>query len=350
MTANEQKTALAYLYDGSLEGILCVIYDSYKRHEKVRDVYTLANAQPRIGQVFHEVKTNIEKATRVRQRLIDICGYDTYSAIRAASLSEDPAKGSACLSFARYALDSNRSRWKNPGAKRLDPTRAIANPETQPLLDLERYVMNERHYMQQFLRFEELEGDVWVATCHPKASVVPLLMDYFAARFNTQSFIIFDARHHLAGVYEGAWSQRPHKLLDNPKAFIASPKKSPSEHTQQHPQTNSREHTQDISQSRPKPARKPCPASGALAPQANQNYHHRCRQVQTTPSHSQSPWYLVQSEELTLPKRTDNEEAMRQAWKHFYQTVSIDERYNPELRRSFMPMRFWDDLTEMQLN
>lgn len=314
MTTN-QHGAIAYLYDGSLEGVLCAIFDSYARHEQVEDVYTLANAQPRIGQVFHEVKTDIGKALRVRERLISVCGYDTYAAIRAASLSEDPNKGSACLSFARFALDSNRNRWKDPSAKRLDATRAIANPETRPLLELERFVMNERHYMQQFLRFEELEGEVWFASCHPKAAVVPLLMDYFAARFNTQSFIIYDARHHIAGVYEGAWGHSHHKPLRAAKEELPS----------------SRPSAMEIElQTGPKASAKP----NGKGPSGHQGH---------------TDWYLVQSDELTLPRRTENEEVMRAAWKRFYTTVSINERYNPELRRSFMPMRFWDDLTEMQL-
>ena len=347
MAAEPQNDTLAYLYDGSLEGILCAIYDSYKRHERVKDVYTLANAQPRIGQVFHEVKTDVEIATRVRQRLIDICGYDTYSAIRSASLSEDPSKGSACLSFARYALDSNRSRWKNPTAKRNDPTRAIANPETRPLLELERYVMNERHYMQQFLRFEELEGDVWVATCHPKASVVPLLMDYFVARFNTQSFIIYDARHQLAGVYEGAWGQKSYKPLNNPKTRIGGSNKTSGAMLATGASTTQSGLPKNAGNHRGSPEghnTKDRGSHGKPSKQAMGDRH------QAAPVRNRAPWYLVQSDELTLPKRSENEEVMRQAWKRFYRTVSIDERYNPELRRNFMPMRFWDDLTEMQLD
>lgn len=63
--------------------------------------------------------------------------------------------------------------------------------------------MNERHRMLQFLRFEHLENGVWFARCNPAASVIPLLMDWFSGRFNTQPFIIFDEAHNIAGVYEG---------------------------------------------------------------------------------------------------------------------------------------------------
>ena len=36
-----------------------------------------------------------------------------------------------------------------------------------------------------------------------------------------------------------------------------------------------------------------------------------------------------------------------QAWKTFYDSVAIDARYNPELRRSFMPKRLWKNIVEL---
>ena len=39
---------------------------------------------------------------------------------------------------------------------------------------------------------------------------------------------------------------------------------------------------------------------------------------------------------------------MSEAWRTFYKSVSIDARYHPELRRQFVPKRFWKNLTELQ--
>ena len=52
-----------------------------------------------------------------------------------------------------------------------------------------------------------MQGGVWFAACNPKANVVPILMDWFSARFNAQPFIIFDEAHGIAGVsHNGAWT------------------------------------------------------------------------------------------------------------------------------------------------
>ena len=39
---------------------------------------------------------------------------------------------------------------------------------------------------------------------------------------------------------------------------------------------------------------------------------------------------------------------MQDAWRRFYRVLSIDERYHPELRRQFMPMRLWRNITEVR--
>ena len=35
-------------------------------------------------------------------------------------------------------------------------------------------------------------------------------------------------------------------------------------------------------------------------------------------------------------------------WKRFYDTIEIRERHNPKLRRTNMPQRYWETMTEFQ--
>lgn len=45
----------------------------------------------------------------------------------------------------------------------------------------------------------------------------------------------------------------------------------------------------------------------------------------------------------------DAEEAEYQAlWKRFYQTIGIRARYNPTVRRTNCPKRYWACMTELQ--
>lgn len=288
---------VAYVYDGTTEGLFTAIFKAYENKEHPEDVVREGVLQPRLGQSIVRIEPDAALATRVGAGIRRACGTDGFNACVRASLSDDPDAGTVVYRFVRYAMQREKhAQAAQSGARSMAPNPTapspssgavlapkdgvatdvcqdstkyrgilgeIANPAVAPLLALERSVMNERHLLQQFLRFEQLEGGIWVARCSPKASVVPLLMDWFAARFNTQPFAIYDETHHLAGVYDGGG------------------------------------------------------------------------------------WHLVRAGNVELPPETAGEKAMQRAWQRFYDTVSIDARYHPELRVQFMPKRFWKHLPEM---
>ena len=269
-------TDIAYTYDGSLEGLLSAIFTAYASKEDPSDIARAENLQPRLGQEVRDVETSMELALRVQKGICRTCGPIAFDAVKSASLSDDPATGSIVYRFVRYAMAKHKPhdcagctrRMRCGGlctrGQKNSALNDIAHPSVAPFHELNRTVYNERHRMMQFLRFEHMEGDVWFAQCNPLASVVPLLMDWFAGRFNTQAFMIYDEVHRIAGVYEG------------------------------------------------------------------------------------KDWYLVKTDELVLPERSAEERAMQAAWKRFYDTVAVEARYNPELRRQFMPKRFWRNITEMK--
>lgn len=199
-------TMLAYIYEGSLEGMLSTIFEAYERREFPDDVAPQGLFQQRLGEEVRHVQTNVEHARRVRAGLIRVCGFRAYEALRAVYLSDDPRKGSIIHAFVRYAMKR--------GARALDD---IAHPDVVDFISLNRSVYNERHHWQEFLRFRQVEGGLYFAQCNPKANVVPLLMGWFSARFNTQDFMIYDEVHDIAGVsHDGFWSLVRTDVLEIP--------------------------------------------------------------------------------------------------------------------------------------
>lgn len=297
--SGETYTELAYVYDGTLEGLLSAVFAAYANHEQPADVAPEHMLQPRLGQLVRTIPTNMEHAERVRRGICRTCGPHVFETVKEASLSDSPETGTIVYTFIRHVISecgpqnsfgrqTNNSRVNSTNGKARPQEKTcrsctrrpyctgtctrtkknvlsdIAHPAVGPLVRLARAVGNERHRMMQFLRFEHLEGDVWFARCNPNANVVPLLMDWFSERFNTQAFIIYDETHNIAGVYSGA------------------------------------------------------------------------------------DWQLVKTDRITLPARAADEQTMQRAWKRFYHTIAVESRYNPELRRQFMPKRLWKNITEMQ--
>lgn len=54
------------------------------------------------------------------------------------------------------------------------------------------------------------------------------------------------------------------------------------------------------------------------------------------------------AEGLELPAPTEDEEKFRALWRLFYDTIAVEGRINPQLRRGNMPMRYWPNMTEFQ--
>ena len=249
---------VAYLYDGTTEGLLSAVFLAYARHEQPTDIVPAACYQPRLGQSAIDVPTNCEHANRVRTGVVRQAGSHAFNAILRASTTEDDARGIIVYRFIRYVMDQHSGR--NP---RLNVLADLANPVVADLMRLNKCVLNEAERMRQFVRFSHLENGVWFARCNPNASVVPLVMGHFVERFNVQPFIIYDERHHLAGVYDG------------------------------------------------------------------------------------NDWHLVADDAVNVPARTGEDAYIEALWKRFYDSLAIDARYHPELRRHFMPVRLWKNLPEM---
>ena len=248
---------VAYLYDGTLEGLLSAVFLSYERHESPLDVVKEAEYEPRLGQSCIFVETDFEKAIRVQRGVRRVAGSRAFEAIRQASLCDDYHTGTSIYRFIRYVMARPDDR---AGIPVLDE---LSNPVVSDMCKLAKRASNEAENMRQFVRFSQLENGVWYSCVHPNASVVPLVMGYFSSRLNDQAFIIFDERHRIAGVYDGR------------------------------------------------------------------------------------KWQLVSSDAINVPAATEHDGRMQEAWRRFYDALSIDARYNPELRRHFMPVRLWGDLPEM---
>ena len=64
--------------------------------------------------------------------------------------------------------------------------------------------------------------------------------------------------------------------------------------------------------------------------------------------HSRGRWRILADVSFQMERADERERQYRQLWTRFYDTVAIAQRENPVCRRTHMPKRFWDQLTELQ--
>lgn len=249
----------AYLYDGSLEGLLSAIFQSYARHEAPADIVAADRYRPRLGQSAIAVDTDFSQARRVRAGIQRAAGRAGFRWVLEASLCDDYAMGAKVHRFVRHLME--REAAGAGGPRVLDD---LAHPAVAPVAALRTEVLNEAEKMRQFIRFSHLQNGIWFARCNPAASVIPLVIGHFAQRFNDQPFLIYDEVHRISGIYDG------------------------------------------------------------------------------------DSWYLAAGKAEAPAAPTARDRQMQEAWCCFYDALCVDARYNPELRRNFMPKRLWGHLPEMQ--
>ena len=249
----EAALELVYSYDRTLEGLFSAIFAAYANHENPLDIAPRDRLQLRLGQEERQIETNVAHAQRVARGIIGAGGKATFEAVKKASVSSNSHAGTTVFHFVQKLM-KERGYLLNQ----------LADPVVGEFMRLVKAVDVECERMRQFVRFSHLESGGWFAVCNPRDNVIPLVMNWFAARFNDQPFAIYDEVHHIAGVYE------------------------------------------------------------------------------------KNSWYLVNTSCFNAPIYSSEECLMQDAWRLFYRTLSIDARYNPELRRQHMPVRYWCNLTEMQ--
>lgn len=57
---------------------------------------------------------------------------------------------------------------------------------------------------------------------------------------------------------------------------------------------------------------------------------------------------IIPADDFKLDAPGEAELCYRRLWRQFYDTISIEGRYNPKLRMTHMPKRFWKTMTEFQ--
>ncbi|MDR3566147.1 MAG: TIGR03915 family putative DNA repair protein [Negativicutes bacterium] len=243
------QSGLVYHYDGSFDGLLCCVFESYETKEIPIDIVLPDASQL---QLFSgkQIPTDLQKARRVLASIPAKIGPAALHFVRHAFLTCLPQKELYILLFLRLG-------YRHGPAVMNMLTDDTVNTLNKAVTHLDR----ESHLLKGFLRFS-IFNNVLVGEIAPKNFVLPLLTRYFCERYPEECFLIHDKTHGMGLIYQ--------------------------------------------------------PYRSAVVP------------IDT----------------LEMPEAGEEEQTFRDLWRVFYNTIAIQERHNPECRRSHMPMRYWKYMTE----
>lgn len=178
--------AIVYRYDGSFNGLLCCVFESYTRRET--PAHIRCDDEPMLYPPF-EVPTETEHARRV------------YSSLRRISKE---VQDTVYLCFLSNVQEKELLIYRFIGLcyQHGNKVQTMLTDDTVHAINKAvRFVLNERHLIVEFLRFTEREGSL-ISTVAPKNFVLPLLSEHFCNRFPEENFLIYDKTHGMALVYQ----------------------------------------------------------------------------------------------------------------------------------------------------
>lgn len=183
---------IVFVYDGSFEGLLCCIFESYKQKilpDKIED--RVVHQPVLIGQVV-EVQTFKSHAQRVLIGLNKRTEGQAENLFYKVFLSEIPNLESTVFRVAQLILEKgNSTALEN-----------FASPYVLQCFQIAKKMDREIHRMHAFVRFQLTDDGLYYASIEPDFDVIPLIAEHFEKRYADQRWLIFDVRRKYGLYYD----------------------------------------------------------------------------------------------------------------------------------------------------
>ncbi|MDP4128451.1 MAG: TIGR03915 family putative DNA repair protein [Bacillota bacterium] len=183
------RTDLIYTYDGSFEGLMCCVFESYEKKENP-SIIRPQSAQQTLFDTGKWIETDDQKADRVYNSIPLKISSQAQELVKLGFLTCAPRKELLIYHFLRLCFKF--------GSKVM----AMLTDDTVcSLQKAVRHLTSESQKFKGFVRFS-VYGEVLVSVIEPKNFVLPLLSPHFCDRFRDEAFMIYDKTHSMALIYE----------------------------------------------------------------------------------------------------------------------------------------------------
>ncbi len=199
-----------YLYDGSFDGLLTIVFDCYISKSIPSAIKSKLEYVNNILDKVSFVPTDETKAKRIWNGIYNsICYtalYDSYHAFLSCNKNKE-------IVIVKYLLHG------------FEVGKAIVN---QLFIDyvlevtkLRKNVLGEAHKLKGLTRLSEASDNLWYAPISPDNNVIEQVGHFLMKRFPTQNLILHDKNRNLAFLYNEK-NRKNYEIIEVPKDFKVS--------------------------------------------------------------------------------------------------------------------------------
>lgn len=182
---------MIYVFDGTLEGLLTAIFDSYDRKAERVKLVSEVFYQPDAFDETYKVVSDEAKAGRVWNGLAKKLDSEWMVRFYKSYLSEQQTIFQTLFDFACYIFDNQKGAEADYG-----------NPHVLEVSQMAQKVHREKHRMEAFVRFQQTGDGIYYAGVEPDFNVLPLISDHFRKRYADQQWIIYDLKRKYGLFYD----------------------------------------------------------------------------------------------------------------------------------------------------
>ena len=179
-------------YDSTFEGFLTTVFEIYEFKYSNPTIIKNSDPQRNLFVETIEIITNNDKSDRVMTKLKLQVGADGIRNIIYSFLSEKTGVEDVLYQVINYAV-------KNPTVNVMKDFSNLYVLETSKLT---KSVGREKHRMEAFIRFEELQDGIYFAKIDPDFDVLTLIIGHFKNRYQDQKWLIYDLRRKYGVFYD----------------------------------------------------------------------------------------------------------------------------------------------------
>lgn len=183
-------------YDGTYDGLLSAIFESYRLKINVFDMIAVCDYQETLFAAPIHVQTNPEWVIRVKKGIAAKAGKAANRLLYRCFLSEQQKIEMLILHFIQQAMSSTTSVLEN-----------YRDEKILKLHEINKKIGREVHRMHAFVRFQKTKDDIFTSLIEPDFNVLPLIGSHFEKRYPAMRWLIYDTKRHYGLYYENYKSQ-----------------------------------------------------------------------------------------------------------------------------------------------
>lgn len=179
-----------YLYDGSFDGLLTIVFDCYSRKTLPQKICPENEYTSNFLDNILLISTNYEKSQRVLNGIERNISFEALYNSYNAFLSNEKNKEMYILKYLCDGFD-------------LGPkiNNMITISYVFKVINMRKRALSECHRLKGLLRFQEIGFNIYYASIHPDNNIIEPLGHHFIRRLPKQNFIIHDKNRNICFLY-----------------------------------------------------------------------------------------------------------------------------------------------------